>query len=61
MGKKYRIITSNGLRYTIEDDAHDAVTFVSNRFYKSATSGIAFLVVDEGLINLNQIVSIEAL
>ena len=60
MKKTFRIITDSGLRYTVEEDAAvaDAVTFVSNRFYKSASS-IPFITVPDGLVNLNHVVAIE--
>ena len=58
MKKTFRIITDSGLRYTVEDDVADVVAFVSNRFYKSASS-IPFISVPDGLVNLNHVIAIE--
>ena len=56
--KTFRIITDK-YNWTITDPSPDATVFISNHFYKSSTSNLNFIVIDNATIALNKIIAIE--
>ena len=56
---RFRIIADGGLRWTVKDEAIDAVTFLSQHFYDASITKVNFLVLDGDIVNVDKIIAIE--